>query len=96
MAQVGYCECAIPSLKWFHALLLNQCLVLEMNKKVFAIFSVLIVLGLQFSSVNAAGELKTAKSSQTYLASDDEEFEQDVYNAGEDFYIWTTTITKVA
>jgi len=76
-------------------LLLNQCLVLEMNKKVFAIFSVLIVLGLQFSSVKAAGQ-KSAQSTPAFLASDDEEFEQDVYNAGEDFYIWTTTITKVA
>ncbi len=67
-----------------------------MNKKVFAIFSVLIVLGLQFSSVKAAGQIKSAQSTPAFLASDDEEFEQDVYNAGEDFYIWTTTITKVA
>ncbi len=67
-----------------------------MNKKVFAIFSVLIVLGLQFSSVKAAGQLNTTKSTPAFWASDDEEFEQDVYNAGEDFYIWTTTITKVA
>lgn len=67
-----------------------------MNKKVFAIFSVLIVLGLQFSSVKAAGQIKISNATQTFLASDDEEFEQDVYNAGEDFYIWTTSITKVA
>lgn len=77
-------------------MLLNQCLVLEMNKKVFTIFSILIVLGLQFSSVKAAGQIKSSQSTQTYLASDDEEFEQDVYNAGEGFYIWTTNITKVA
>jgi len=68
-----------------------------MTKKVFILFSVLIVLGLQLSSVNAAnGALKFKPSSSVMLTADDEEFEQDVYNAGEDFYIWTNTITKVA
>lgn len=68
-----------------------------MNKKVFLIFGVLVALGLQFSSVNAASEQSTLRQSQLSLvASDEDEYEQDVYNAGEDFYIWTTTFTKVA
>lgn len=63
------------------------------KRKLFAVASILILLGLQFSVNAASGQ---AKKSQQVLPFVAENKWQEVEHTGETFYIWTTTITKVA
>lgn len=50
-----------------------------------------------FASTGMSTQLSMQLQSKTsHYVSDDEEGQQDVFNTGEGFYIWTTTSTKIA
>jgi hypothetical protein len=67
-----------------------------MTKRALILTCFVFLFGLQASKVvSASGTPVSSSHGHSIYASDDEQ-QQDVYNAGEGFYIWTTTSTKVA
>jgi hypothetical protein len=64
--------------------------------KVMLLVMFSFLLGM-FANTGMSAELNTQlQHSPSHFASDDEEGQQDVFNTGEGFYIWTTTSTKIA
>lgn len=67
------------------------------RRRLILLASFVFLLGLHASKiVNASANHATGIANQPLYGADDEGVQQDVYNAGEDFYIWTTTESKIA
>lgn len=57
----------------------------------FALFYCLIGF---YTSATVSAESNT--TTDHFVSDDEEDGQQDVFNTGESFYIWTTTSTKIA
>lgn len=66
------------------------------RRRLILLASFVFLLGLHTSKIVNASANNGSSISQPFYVSDDEGIQQDVYNAGEDFYIWTTTESKIA
>lgn len=67
-----------------------------MTKRALILTCFVFLFGLQASKVVSAASTPVSNSHEHSIYASDDEPQQDVYNAGEGFYIWTTTSTKVA
>lgn len=69
-----------------------------MTKKALVLASFVFLFGLYATKVVSASSVAVSSTHSHLYAADDEENKglYDDYHAGEDFYIWTTTESKVA